>query len=112
MIVISYAHPTIKRVVPFIAANRRHCHERGNSRRLGCLPCRFLERTRARARGRWFRKTEGTVVSIGKPTNSPNQKWVITAKPNKLYSIKPSYGSALVLAAAKGGQQNRDGYRA
>jgi gluconolactonase len=31
---------------------------------------------------------------------------VITAKPNKLYSIKPSYTSALVLAAAKGGQQN------
>ena len=30
--------------------------------------------------------TEGTVISIGKPAGTPNQKWVITAKGNNLYS--------------------------
>ncbi|HTU27059.1 MAG TPA: RICIN domain-containing protein [Pirellulales bacterium] len=47
--------------------------------------------------------TEGTLLSIGKPAPSPNQKWVITAKGNDFYSIKPSYNSNLVLAVAKGG---------
>ena len=46
---------------------------------------------------------EGTVVSIGKPAGTPNQKWVMTAKGNNLYAIKPSYSSTLVLAAAMGG---------
>ena len=49
--------------------------------------------------------TEGTVISIGKPAGTPNQKWVITAKGNNVYSIKPAYSSALVLAAAKGGTE-------
>ena len=46
---------------------------------------------------------EGTVVSIGKPAGSANQKWVITPRGNNLYSVKPSYDSTLVLAASKGG---------
>ncbi len=49
--------------------------------------------------------TDGTVISIGKPTATPNQKWVISAKGNDRYSIKPSYSSTLVLAAAKGGTE-------
>ena len=47
--------------------------------------------------------SEGTVVSIGKPAGTANQKWVITPKGNDLYSIRPSYSSSLVLAAAQGG---------
>ena len=35
--------------------------------------------------------SEGTVVSIGRPAGTANQKWVITPKGNNLYSIKPSY---------------------
>jgi gluconolactonase len=107
MIVISHAYPTIKRVVPLIAAlivgtatSLAIADDWGAYALIpASAPALVLE---AVGSGR----TEGTVVSIGKPTNSPNQKWVITVKPNKLYSIKPSYTSALVLAAAKGGQQN------
>jgi gluconolactonase len=46
---------------------------------------------------------EGTVISIGKPAGTANQKWVITPKGNSLCSIKPSYSSNLVLAALNGG---------
>jgi gluconolactonase len=46
---------------------------------------------------------EGTLVSIGKPAGTANQKWVMTARGNNLYTVKPSYSSTLVLAAAKGG---------
>jgi gluconolactonase len=46
---------------------------------------------------------EGTVVSIGRPSGSANQKWVVTPRGNNLFSIKPSYTSTLVLAVAKGG---------
>ena len=49
--------------------------------------------------------TEGTVISIGKPAGTPNQKWVITSRGNNLYSIRPSYSSTLVLAVAKGGTE-------
>lgn len=49
---------------------------------------------------------EGTVVSVGKPAGTANQKWVITPKGTNSYSIKPSYGSTLVLAVAKGGAAN------
>ena len=45
---------------------------------------------------------DGTVVSIGKPGKTPNQKWVITPKGDSLYSIKPISGSDLVLSAARG----------
>jgi sugar lactone lactonase YvrE/enterochelin esterase-like enzyme len=48
-------------------------------------------------------KTDGTVVSIGKPTGAAHQKWVITPKGNNLYAIKPSYSSTLVLAVSQGG---------
>jgi gluconolactonase len=50
--------------------------------------------------------TDGTIVSIGKPTGGPNQKWIILPKGNDFYSIKPSYSSNLVLSAAKGGVGN------
>jgi len=49
---------------------------------------------------------DGTVVSIGKPAGTPNQKWIITPKRDNYYSIRPSYSSTLVLAAAKGGVRN------
>jgi gluconolactonase len=45
---------------------------------------------------------DGTVVSIGKPSKAPNQKWVITPKGDNFYSIKPISGSDVVLSAAKG----------
>ena len=50
--------------------------------------------------------TEGTMVSIGKPSAAANQKWVVFPKGDNLYSIKPSYSSKLVLAVAKGGEKN------
>ena len=49
---------------------------------------------------------EGTVVSIGKPAGTPNQKWVIAPKGTNSYSIKPAHSASLVLAAAKGGTAN------
>ena len=48
---------------------------------------------------------DGTVVSIGKPAGTANQKWVITPKGNDLYAVKPAHSSDLVLAAAKGGTE-------
>ncbi len=45
---------------------------------------------------------DGTVISIGKPAGTPNQKWVVTPRGNHQYSIRPSYHSTLVLAAANG----------
>ena len=86
MIVISHAHPTIKRVVPLFAAlivgtatSLAIADDWGAYALIpASAPALVLE---AVGSGR----TEGTVVSIGKPTNSPNQKWVITAKPNKLF---------------------------
>ncbi len=50
--------------------------------------------------------TEGTVVSIGRPTGLANQKWMITPKGPNLFSIRPAYSTTLVLAAAKGGKAN------
>ena len=50
--------------------------------------------------------TDGTIVSINKPTNTPNQKWVITPKGDNLFTIKPAYSSSLVLAISKGGKNN------
>ena len=46
---------------------------------------------------------EGTVVSIGKPAGTANQKWVVVPKGDDFFSIQPLYSSTLVLAAAKGG---------
>ncbi|MBV9467891.1 MAG: RICIN domain-containing protein, partial [Abitibacteriaceae bacterium] len=45
---------------------------------------------------------EGTIVSIGKPSGTPNQKWVIVPKGDNFYALRPSYSSTLVLAAANG----------
>ena len=45
---------------------------------------------------------DGTVVSIGKPGKTTNQKWIITPRGDNLYSIKLVSGSDLVLSAAKG----------
>ena len=50
--------------------------------------------------------SEETVVSIGKPAGTANQKWFITSRGNNLYAIKPSYHSSLVLAVSKGGVAN------
>jgi gluconolactonase len=47
--------------------------------------------------------TDGTVVSIGKPAGTANQKWVITPRGDGVYAIRPSYSDSLVLAVAKGG---------
>jgi gluconolactonase len=46
---------------------------------------------------------EGTVISIGKPAGTPNQKWVITPRGSELYSIRPTHTPTLVLAASRGG---------
>ena len=53
--------------------------------------------------------TEGTVVSIGKPSAATNQKWVVLPQGGNFYSIKPSYSSTLVLAVANGGVKNGTG---
>jgi len=45
----------------------------------------------------------GTAVVLGRPADTANQKWIITAKGGDFYSVRPSYSSSLVLAAAKGG---------
>jgi enterochelin esterase-like enzyme/sugar lactone lactonase YvrE len=50
--------------------------------------------------------SEGTVVSIGKPAGTANQKWVISPQGDNLYAIKPLHAPALMLAAAKGGVDN------
>lgn len=50
--------------------------------------------------------TEGSVVSIGRPTAAANQKWVVLPMGGDLYSIKPSYNSTLALAAANGEDKN------
>lgn len=50
--------------------------------------------------------TDGTAVSLGKPSAAANKKWMISSKGDNLYSIKPSYSSTLVLAVAKGGNKN------
>jgi gluconolactonase len=46
---------------------------------------------------------EGTVVSLGRPTGTANQKWVVTPKGNGFYSIRPTHHSSLVLAISQGG---------
>ncbi|HEY3964532.1 MAG TPA: RICIN domain-containing protein [Planctomycetaceae bacterium] len=50
--------------------------------------------------------TDGTVVSIGRPSAAANQKWVIVPNSDGVYSIRPSYSSTLVLAVAKGRDKN------
>jgi enterochelin esterase-like enzyme/sugar lactone lactonase YvrE len=50
--------------------------------------------------------SDGTIVSIGKTSGTPNQKWIITPKGNDFYSIHPSYSMMLVLAIEKGGTKN------
>ena len=49
--------------------------------------------------------SEGTVVAIGKPAGTANQKWIITAKGDNFYSIRPSYSSG---ARAGRGQRRRE----
>ncbi len=49
---------------------------------------------------------EGTVVSLGRPTGTANQKWVIVPKGNNFFAIKPASNSPLALSAAKGGTEN------
>jgi gluconolactonase len=49
---------------------------------------------------------DGTIVTISKPSNTPNQKWIIEPKEEGYYSIKPSYSSSLVLSASQGGINN------
>ena len=50
--------------------------------------------------------SEGTVVSIGKPSAAENQKWAVLPKGDGLYAIQPAYDSKLVMAVAKGGDRN------
>ena len=49
---------------------------------------------------------EGTIISIGKPAGSANQKWTITPKGDGLFSIKPTSSPELVLSAATGETRN------
>lgn len=48
---------------------------------------------------------EGTPVSIGRPSGSAGQKWVVTPGGDNLYTIRPTHSPNLVLAAAKGGDK-------
>lgn len=48
---------------------------------------------------------DGAIVSIGKPSDSANQKWVIAARGDDFFTIRSTNG-ALVVAAAKGGEKN------
>ena len=48
----------------------------------------------------------GTVVSIGKPSGTANQQWVIAPQGHNLYTLKPAYSTTLVLAVAQGGTNN------
>lgn len=50
--------------------------------------------------------SEGTVVSINKPSGAANQKWVVSAKSDEGFVIRPVHGAGLVAAAAKGGEKN------
>lgn len=49
---------------------------------------------------------DGTMISIGQPSGSPLQKWVVVPKEGAYFSIKLGLTSKLVLSAAKGGTQN------
>jgi hypothetical protein len=49
--------------------------------------------------------TDGTLVSIGKPAGTANQKWMITPKGDNFYTIHPLSSPALALAA-KGSAAN------
>lgn len=50
--------------------------------------------------------SDGTIVSIGAPTNTPNQKWIFTAKGLGWYSIHPSYNATLALTVNGGDIEN------
>lgn len=50
--------------------------------------------------------SDGTVVSIGKPTGAANQKWAVASQGDGLYAIHLSNNSKFVLAVAKGGDKN------
>jgi len=45
----------------------------------------------------------GTAVSLGRPADTANQKWIIAPAGDGFYTVRPSYSSTLVLAAAQGG---------
>ncbi len=47
--------------------------------------------------------SEGTVVSIGRPTGGAHQKWIIVPRKDGYFAIRPAYSATLVLAASKGG---------
>ena len=49
---------------------------------------------------------EGTVISIGKPAGTANQKWVIVPKIGGVFAIKPTSNAALALAVAHGEMKN------
>jgi enterochelin esterase-like enzyme/sugar lactone lactonase YvrE len=49
---------------------------------------------------------EGTVVSIGRASGKPNQKWLIVPKGGDYYALRPASSPTLVLSAAKGGTRN------
>lgn len=50
--------------------------------------------------------TEGTRVSIGKPTGTAHQKWVIAPKDGDWFCIRASSSLGLVIAAARGEAKN------
>ena len=49
-------------------------------------------------------KDEGAIVSIAKPNDGANQKWIITPQADQFFSIRPSNGATRVLSVAKGGK--------
>ena len=61
-----------------------------------CAPALVLEAVDAGS-------SDGTLVSINKPSGGANQKWIITPREETFFSIAPAHDPSLVLAAAKGG---------
>jgi len=49
---------------------------------------------------------EGNIVSIGKPSGSDNQVWIVTRKNGATYALRLKANSNLVLAAKGGGTNN------
>ena len=50
--------------------------------------------------------TDGTIVTIGQPSTSNNQKWILVPDGDETFLIRPSYSSTLVLTVLNGEDKN------
>ena len=51
-------------------------------------------------------RADGTLVSINKPTGGANQRWIITPRDERFFTISAAHDPALVLTASEGGAKN------